>query len=287
MDRSADLQPELADWAALDAWLASLYAPGQPPSVAKDPETQQQLSRLYALDRPVREVHAIVEGVQSEAARDYTALGDQLAVILRTAGLSPSDLPESTAKALSELSELGSRLGLGDLRPESFERAVALETMAEFQRQSAIEALRDQTEATQQQIQESRERKARLQRLLDERARTAPIEEQKAREWERNADIIAQKSAEYGRRLAELNAAKRALQVRERGLEYAQIRDLNAAVEVLGQAVAEKQSIYDGYAALPPDISLARLKLEEAKQRCDRLRIECENAADAAFGTGY
>ncbi|KAJ2769004.1 HAUS augmin-like complex subunit 1 [Coemansia nantahalensis] len=283
----AEAQPEPVDRAALEAWVADLFAPEPPPPVADDSETQQRLRQLYALDRPAREVRAIVEDLQSEVAREYAALGDLLAGILRTAGLSPSDLPEPTATALSNLSEVADRLGLGDLRPESFERAVALETMAAFRCQSEIEALRDRTEATQRQIQESRGRKARLQRLLDERTRAAPIEEQKAREWERNADIIAQKSAEYSRRLDELDAANRALRVRERGLEYAQIRDLNAAVELLGQAVAEKQSVYDGYAALPPDLSLARLKLEEAKQRRDRLRIECENAVDAAFSASH
>ncbi|KAJ1718040.1 hypothetical protein LPJ61_006918, partial [Coemansia biformis] len=140
-------------------------------------------------------------------------------------------------------------------------------------------------EAIQRQIQESRERKTRLQRLLDERTKGAPIEEQKAREWVRNADIIAQKSDEYAARLSELTEANRALRAGEQGLEYAQIRDLNAATETLGRAVLEKQSIYDGYAALPPDISLAYLKLEEAKQQRDRLRMECENAVDAAFST--
>ncbi|KAJ2781740.1 hypothetical protein H4R18_002699 [Coemansia javaensis] len=274
----------MADWPAIDAWLKELYAPDLPPLVERTAEAQQRLGQLYALDRPAREAHAVVKHVQSEAAREYAALGDLVAGILRTAGVSLAGLPAATARALAELAEAGDRMGLADLRPESFERAVAAETMAGFRREAEVEAARAQAERTQRRIRESQARQARLRRLLDERARAAPIEEQKAREWVRNAGIIAQKSDEYARRLAELEAANGALRVAARGLEYAQIRDLDAAVEALDAAVRERQSIYDGYAALPPDLSLACLKLEEAKQNRDRLRRQCEAAADAAFG---
>ncbi|KAJ2354112.1 hypothetical protein GGH92_000247 [Coemansia sp. RSA 2673] len=275
----------LVDWQRLDEWLKRLYSPSQPPLVSKDAKTQQQLSQLYILDRPVREAQKIVERVQSEATSEYAALASHTQAILQTAGIALGDLPATTTKALADMSALASDFGLADMSIESFERAVAEATMAGFKRERRLEAIRTQTANVGRQTRASQERQVRLRQLLEERKAAAPIEEQKTREWLRNADIIAQKSSEYKQRLAETEAETNKLQVSQRGLEYAQISQLNATVCALSTLVQEKQRMNDGYAALPPDISLAHLKLEEAKQALEQLRIECENAAAAAFST--
>ncbi|KAJ2808925.1 hypothetical protein H4R20_000519 [Coemansia guatemalensis] len=285
-DSQEPKKQETIGWETIDSWLKKLYAPSLPPLIPKNSEMQQRLSQLYYLDCHAKEVDAIVEGVQCEAVREYTALGNLFAEILQAAGITLAGLPPSTAKALSELSRLAYDLGLADMRAEFFERAVAVETMAGFKRQSELDSIHEQTAEVQRRIKQSHERQARIQRLLDERTKAAPIEEQKAREWERNADIVGQKVDEYRERLSSLNALNSARQVRERGLEYSQLHALDAAVEALGRSVEEKQNAYDGYSALPPDISLANLKLEEAKQKLEQLRIECEHAVDEAFSTG-
>ncbi|KAJ2445872.1 hypothetical protein GGF42_005851 [Coemansia sp. RSA 2424] len=276
----------LIEWQSLDEWLKQLYAPSQPPLISKDAKLHQQLSQLYLLDRPAREAQRIVERVQCEAASEYAALSSHTQAILQTAGLAVGDLPATTIKALADMSALASDLNLSDMRLESFERAVAEATMSGFKRECRLEAIRTQAVDVGRQTRASQGRQAQLRRLLEERTAAAPIEEQKTREWLRNADIIAQKSGEYRRRLDETEAETGKLQVARRGLEYAQIKKLDAAVNALSASVQAKQRMNDGYAALPPDISLAHLKLEEAKQALEQLRIECENAAAAAFNTG-
>ncbi|KAJ2488278.1 hypothetical protein IWW37_004958 [Coemansia sp. RSA 2050] len=276
----------LADWQHLEEWLKLLYAPSQPPLIAKDARTQRQLNQLYLLSQPVREAQRLVERVQNEATSEYVALSSHIQTILQTAGVTLGDLPTATTKALADMSAIASDLGLSDMRIESFERAVTEATMAGFKREQRLEALRTQAAGIGRQTRASQERQARLRLLLEQRTAAAPIEEQKTREWLRNADIIAQKSSEYRQRLNETEAETDRLQVSQRGLEYAQISRLNASVCALSDVVQEKQRMNDGYAALPPDISLAHLKLEEAKQALDQLRIECENAAAAAFSTG-
>ncbi|KAJ2740943.1 hypothetical protein GGI20_005521 [Coemansia sp. BCRC 34301] len=276
----------LIEWQHLDEWLKRLYAPSQPPLLTKDANLQQQLSQLFLLDRPAREAQKTVERVQSEAISEYVALASYMQGILQTASLSASSLPATTTKALADMSGIASDLNLSDMRLESFERAVAEATILGFKRERRLEALRAQTAAIGKQARASQGRQAHLRKLLEERRAAAPIEEQKTREWLRNAEIIAQKSEEYRRRLAEATAEIGSRQVAQRGLEYAQLKKLDEAVGALGASVQAKQRLNDGYAALPPDISLARLKLEEAKQALEQLRIECENAAAAAFSTG-
>ncbi|KAJ2017303.1 hypothetical protein IWW57_001353 [Coemansia sp. S610] len=274
------------DWQSLEQWLKQLYAPSQPPLITKDSKTQQQLSQLYLLSQPVHEAQKLVERVQSEATSEYVALSSHIQTILRTAGVSLGDLSTATTKALADMSAIASDLGLSDMRIESFERAVTEATMAGFKREQQLEAIKTQAAAIGRQTRASQERQARLRLLLEERTAAAPIEEQKTREWLRNADIIAQKSGEYRQRLNETEAETDKLRVHERGLEYAQLSQLNASVCTLSDVVQEKQRMNDGYAALPPDISLAHLKLEEAKLALEQLRIECENAAAAAFSSG-
>ncbi|KAI8319333.1 hypothetical protein GQ54DRAFT_40541 [Martensiomyces pterosporus] len=276
---------DLVDWSALEPWLRQLYAPSLPPAVSRDADTQHKLSQLYAIDKPASHIKKTVAKVQREASDEYESLSAQVCGILEAAGLPPSSLPPSTSKALSDLSKLAADLNAPNMREETFEQAVSLETMAGFKRQTQLESAKRQIAETNQRIRQSQERQRHLRRLLEERQAAAPVEAQKTREWIRNSEIIAQKAGEYKERLAELEAASQKHRVRERGLEYAQIKELDTAVNELRKTVEEKQAIYDGYAALPPDISLAWLKLEEAKQKLEQLRIECENTIAAAFST--
>ncbi|KAJ2822683.1 hypothetical protein IWW50_004109 [Coemansia erecta] len=273
------------EWPTLDAWLKELYAPALPPMISKTPQMHGRLTTLYRLHQPIREVQRIVADVQSEAAREYTALSANISDTLQAAGITVSSLPLSTSKALTELSTIASNLGLPDMRTETFECAVAWQTMQGFKRQTEIDSLHEQMGGLQRQIRSSQGRQKRLRALLEERQRTAAVEEQKAREWERNAQVVSQKSSEYRGRLDELRAAIGERAAEERGLEYEQLRALDARVEGLRQSVAEKQNVYRGYEALPPDIPLAYVRLEEARVKLERLRTECENAVDAAFST--
>ncbi|KAJ2802377.1 hypothetical protein H4S07_004708, partial [Coemansia furcata] len=182
----------LVDWQRLDEWLKRLYAPSQPPLISKDPKVQQQLSQLYLIDRPVREAQKLVERVQSEATKEYVALASHTQAILQAAGLAIGDLPATTTKALADMSTIASDLGLTDMRVGSFERAVTEATMAGFKRERRLEAIRSQLTDVGRQTRASQERQTRLRQLLEQRVAAAPIEEQKTREWLRNADIIAQ-----------------------------------------------------------------------------------------------
>ncbi|KAJ1834995.1 hypothetical protein H4S02_003204 [Coemansia sp. RSA 2611] len=275
----------LVGWATLDTWLKELYAPELTPMFTKSDDMQRRLSTLYRLHQPIVEIQQIVENVQSEATREYTALSAAIADTLQTAGITVSSLDPSASKALSELSTTASDLGLSDMRIESFECAVASQTMQAFKQQAEIDRLSEQTAALQRQMRGSQSRQAKLRALLEERSKAAPIEEQKAREWERNANVVSQKTQEYRERLAEIQGVIDERRVEERGLEYAQLKELDQRVEELRAAVEYKQNRYRGYEALPPDIPLAYLKLEEARVQLEQLRIECEHAADAAFST--
>ncbi|KAJ1997380.1 hypothetical protein H4R26_005851, partial [Coemansia thaxteri] len=224
---------QLVEWARLDEWLRQLFAPAQPPTVGLNARIHIQLSQLYAVDGVARSAQDIAERVQREATSEYAALSGVLLGVLQTAGLAPCDLPASAVKALSDLSGVASDLGLADMRPESFERAVAAATMAGFQRERRLDAARAQAASVERQTRASQERQARVRRLLEERAQAMPGEAQKTREWLRNADIIAQKTREYGARLADAEADIAQRRVAERGLEFAQMRKLDASVAAL------------------------------------------------------
>ncbi|KAJ2403124.1 hypothetical protein GGI23_000203 [Coemansia sp. RSA 2559] len=271
------------DWAVLESWLKTLYAPDLAPLVTKTPALHRQLSQLYCLDSIARAAQTLVMQIQSEATAEYDALSAQLLEILQPARLTPTDLPPSTAKALSELSQTAADLGLSNIHIESFERAVAAQTINEFEQRTRIEQARDQRRMVQQRIRASQERQRRLRKTLDARTEDAPVEEQKTREWLRNSAIVAQKTQEYRVRLEELKREEARSPLGE--LEYAEIKKLDATVNELQKDVDERKNACAGYSALPPDIQLAYLKLEEARQTLAQLRVDCENAVAAAFTT--
>ncbi|KAJ1741358.1 hypothetical protein LPJ68_002909 [Coemansia sp. RSA 1086] len=271
------------DWNILDAWLKELFAPELPPLISKTPAMLKQLKTLYQLHKPILTAQQTVENVQSEAAREYTALAANIADILKTANITLSGLSHPTSKALLELSATASDLGLSDMRIESFECAIASQTIQRFKQQTEAALLAEKTQKLQEKIRNSQSRQAKLRALLEERQSTVGSEEQKSREWVRNAQVVQQKSSEYRERLEELQRIQSERQAEARGLEYEQLKQLNDRVEQMRASVDEKQNMYDGYKALPPDIQLAYLKLEEAKVKLDQLRADCEVAADACF----
>ncbi|KAJ1843584.1 hypothetical protein LPJ57_009704 [Coemansia sp. RSA 486] len=272
---------DIVDWPQLDEWLKTLYAPDAPPVISqRTAETQAQLSQLHHLEKCIRSARSIVQRIQSEATTEYQGLSDQIAAILNTANISSSALPKPTSQALSSLSKLASTLALPNMRPESFERAISRMTIDGFRRQTQVSDLRDKRNELLRKTEESRERQRKLVILLDGRKQDSVVEQQKAREWMRNAQVIAHKSEEYEQRLEELGRERR-----KRGElhEYRELKNLDDRVNDLRKDVDDKQRALEGYSALPPDISLAYLKLEEAKQALDQLRIDCEDAVAAAF----
>ncbi|KAJ1797545.1 hypothetical protein LPJ59_003070 [Coemansia sp. RSA 2399] len=272
------------DWAVLDNWLKALYAPDLAPLVTKTPALHRHLSQLHRFHSIACEAQALVVQIQSEATAEYDALSAQLLAILQPARLAPTDLPPSTAKALSGLSQTAVDLGLSNMHIESFERAVAAQTIDGFEQRARIEQARDQRRMVQKRIRASQERQRRLRKTLDARTEDAPVEEQKTREWLRNSAIVAQKTQEYRVRLDELKREEaRSSSLGE--LEYVKIKKLDATVNELQKNVDERKNACAGYSALPPDIQLAYLKLEEARQTLAQLRADCENTVAAAFTT--
>ncbi|KAJ1798369.1 hypothetical protein LPJ75_006870, partial [Coemansia sp. RSA 2598] len=136
----------IVDWPQLDDWLKTLYAPDTAPAIShRTPEIQKQLSQLHRLDKCIGGARSIVQRIQSEATKEYEGLADQLAAILDAASISLSSpaLPKTTKHALSELSKLASSLALANMRPESFERAIARAAIDGFRRQTQVDALRE------------------------------------------------------------------------------------------------------------------------------------------------
>ncbi|KAJ1725742.1 hypothetical protein LPJ53_000003 [Coemansia erecta] len=276
---TATAAEELLDWPQLERWLASLYAPSLPPLLAHTPALQAQLTHLHTTSTVIHSARTILAHLHTEALSEYQALSQRTSLILHSASLSlsASCLPASTASALSALSQLASSMGLADMHVESFERSVALATTRGWRRTQEVESMREQRETIKRRVGESRERQRKLGLLLERRRRDAVVEQQKAREWRRNAQVIGQKTAEYERRLDEL------AQTRCRTREYHELRNAADEINAVQEDVEKKRRAVEGYASLPPDISLAYLRVEEAKLSLDRLHADYEKAVSAAF----
>ncbi|KAJ1945827.1 hypothetical protein FBU59_002200, partial [Linderina macrospora] len=150
-----------------------------------------------------------------------------------------------------------------------------------YKNQTQLETLETEQETVSRRIRESKERQQKLKRLLEARQKAVVVEAQKAREWTRNSEIIGKKTEEYRQRLGVLKDS--AVDVRRRGVEFQQIKQLDAAVNELAMAVNAKRQAHSSYSELPPDTKLAWIRLEEARQALMQLQAECERAAERAY----
>ncbi|CAG8529508.1 13905_t:CDS:2 [Ambispora leptoticha] len=232
-------------WNLIDEWIKKFYKNKLIPPFERNSATASALYELALFNIKQDAMAEITLKNLKVHAMEYSDEAKRIKNILDTMGVSKEKLSKNGSAALSTLSSLAISLGLSDVENSSYIRALAqlnIDTArAERKHKDAMSA----ASVLETRIQEANIRITKLSRLLSNlRNNWDSMEGQKLREWKQNTKTLTQKGYEYQERLSSLEACGLRLEKLKQQEEH--------------------------------DIKLATLKLHEAKEKLNDLKINRE-----------
>jgi len=235
------------------------------------------LDKLYSVMKQSQARVADAQNViaaQEEARMEYSLEGERVQKILAQFGMSTDSLSQSGLTSLRTLSEVGNILGLNDTRSGTY-----------F---TALHDLQKDTDETSQRLRRQEQQRMQMQAQLDEiMGRRENLAHQRAA-FEATEEENSMKSdshfAQYQpngsipvmrQRYSEAVKANR-LKVGklDKDIEHQALVKLGLSVEKLMADIGPLDLTLKGFQDLPPDATMASVKLEQSKMNLGRLREE-------------
>ncbi|KAK5816568.1 hypothetical protein F5H01DRAFT_181854 [Linnemannia elongata] len=268
------------EWALIDRWLQSKYRTDEIPVFERTEETYQLLLELMHLNETQdtqarRTLHSL-----RQLSSSYKSEDTKLKETLQILDIQKDDLPQETQHTLSQLSELAMILGVSDTQLSTLHQGLAqlhienthYQTLQHQDHLSLLSSLdRHQAVALQDLI-----RLQELKRQFEEHRSTVGDIELRTRR--RSAELTRIKAKEDRNQLQELyeSQQRNGLDVEAQGLTVAQLDQQEQEIAELEKQVDAQTKFLISYQAIPPDFTLARLKVKEATMRLDELTAEHE-----------
>ncbi|KAI9599346.1 hypothetical protein BDF19DRAFT_428422 [Syncephalis fuscata] len=279
---AATLHSDEAEWRQITAWLEDLYATEQDAILPFIAHTPHNLRTLYAL------MHLNV--TRDSAARtfidnttrhnaEYSLEANRINQTLEAAaGLKLDQLPRNINRRIMSLSRLAHCLKLQRLTRGSVTAAIHDLTTDEFTQQLREIQLNDKMNHIRAQ---RRQLAAQLSTIKTQSA-TATTSHEEARqrilEWRQNITVLSQKADEYDTKTTQHMAHYEATGVVKEQLRIEDILELEKTVEQMRLTHQKVARQVNAFHSLPPDLNLARLKLEETREQLRKLQQQRDEA---------
>ncbi|TGZ80205.1 hypothetical protein EX30DRAFT_341769 [Ascodesmis nigricans] len=281
--KQASLQQK--DWAYVDQFLASRFAPAPVPKFERNPDTLKALLAIASaneaadeeklLERRVKE-RALEELKKQEADTETTRVGEPLLVTveehLTDEGRQRLNSVALLSVALGSASTDAQRLASQLIELSKQESAVEQQTIridSLFQRlQSDLATLRDS-----------------LHKLeTGEENQLPPDLQKRITEWSRTSRHLRNKTEDYKERLESMEAEFNSSRVLE-GLTVPALVQQEQEVLALKERVLDLESQAKAFQGLPPEKDLARLEVERVQQELRALEARREELYDSMLGS--
>ncbi|CAI2185808.1 3043_t:CDS:2 [Funneliformis geosporum] len=248
-------------WEFIDSWLKSHFKDKSIPLFERNREVASALYELALFNKQQDAMTEIIINRQKIQTVEYRAEAKRIKDILDIVELSKVDLSKNGTQALKTLSSLATVLALAQLN---------LNTLRVERKNNVI--LRS-TESMETQIQTAKLRNEKLNTLLSNlRCRWNSKGQQKLQEWKKNTLLLSEKGKEYQSRLSILERKYNDMNVKEGGLRFKDLKEKENNVNALDHEIRSKTSKLKIYKIMPPNMTLAKLQLDEAKLKLDELK---------------
>ena len=238
----------------------------------------QSLDKLYSVMKQSQARVAEAQNViaaHEEARMEYSLEGERIQKILAQFGMSTESLSQSGLTSLRTLSEVGNILGISDTRNGTY-----------F---TALHDLQKDIDETSQALRQKKQVQHHMQTRLDEIMEKREHIMQQRKEFETTEEAKATKSdsevAQYQPKgsitlsrqqymeAIKKNKAKLGGKL-DKDIEHQALVALGKDVERLMAELKPLDKTLKGFQDLPPDATMAKVKLEQSKQSLDDLRNE-------------
>ncbi|XP_022104709.1 HAUS augmin-like complex subunit 1 isoform X2 [Acanthaster planci] len=261
------------------AWLERTFAGAAIPQYEINERTMEILQGLMTRNQERDREAQIVTEDAWQKTEEYNTEAIRLAGILQSVGLSATSLSQSGNVSLRTLASVAGTLEVKDASTSSYLLAmmemskVAMETEEARQQEKRLsEQLFSKTKAAL--IKCNTLRKA-LQALEEQAEFQGPELEKKNQQ----AGVLNSKAKEYQAQLHQLQMQLERNNV-EPSLYHQSLVKLSEELVALNAKLAPLKSKLDSYHNLPPDISLAKVRIEEAKRELGKMEAELSRNID-------
>ncbi|KAF9429912.1 hypothetical protein BGZ94_009027 [Podila epigama] len=277
---------EETEWKEIDHWLATKFHERnqEVPVFERSPESAQILRSLVELNHD-QDKHAQETLLALEKYSEmYCQQDNKTKEVLQAFGVSVDQLTPETRTRLKLLAELVMLLGISDLSLPSFQHGfshLALTSMTHASSSTGGggggRSYNDQIQSLDNHIKEAQQELQELQQLRDKLSRDRDtIHDMELRNKRRSQELMRQHDQSLQ---LKLESEQRPVDIEEQGLTVTQIKAQEAVVEGLQSQLNEQTRQLAAYQEIPPDYTLATLKLSEAESRLEQLTQVHESMA--------
>ncbi|KAF9907660.1 hypothetical protein EC991_010692 [Linnemannia zychae] len=264
----------------IQKWLQSKYRTEDIPTFERTEESYKALLELMQLNEAQDAQARLALQALHQLSSSYKSEDTKLKETLQFLDIQQDQLSEDTQHTLSQLSELALVLGVSDTTVATLHQGLSqMQIEAMHQRQICHQdrlALLERLDTYQVTASQDLVQLQTLQgQFSKHRATVGDIE---LRTRRRSAELARIKAREDKGQLEELHQSQQrnGLDVEQRGLTVGQLDQLELEVAELEKQVSVQTKSLTSYQEIPPDFTLARLKVREAALRLDELTAEHE-----------
>ncbi|EXX58706.1 uncharacterized protein OCT59_017508 [Rhizophagus irregularis] len=272
-DKNENNVSEAEKWEFIDSWLKSHFKDKRVPLFEKNSAVASALYEMALFNKQQDTMTEIIIKRQKIQAMEYRSEAKRIKDILETMRLSKDDLSKNGVHSLKTLTSLAIILGLANTEQSSYLSALAQLNLDILRAERNNNAIVGIIESMETRIQKAKSKNEKLDKLLyNLRKSWDSKEEEELRKWEKNMDLLLQKGKEYQDRIMKLERKYNELNVEEGGLRFKVLKKKEDYINYLEQEIGTKKAKLKTYQIMPPDIILAKLKTDEAKQKLDELK---------------
>ncbi|TPX41380.1 hypothetical protein SeMB42_g05593 [Synchytrium endobioticum] len=199
--------------------------------------------------------------VQSTSAMEHLRLaGSRLSNILHDATVDPSKFSKQALNNLDTLASLASTLELPDVQQGSYQTALFELMVEEDEHIDSVHHLTRLRDDLQKNVASLEADTNFLNRWTKSHEAKREIEEHVASTWDQNAIVLQQKSEEYMERL---NVLQGEWTADKEAIRWPVLEELEREFDCIQEAYEDDVRLLKSYQDLPPDLTLARIKLSE------------------------
>ncbi|XP_065911751.1 HAUS augmin-like complex subunit 1 [Dysidea avara] len=277
----AELTPSLEEkYAFVQQWLSSVFDGEQ--KISDYTINSQTIDLLYEAaveaEEDRRRVQLVAEGYR-QRAEEYKAETKRLQGLHKHIGINQSDMSEEARKAIEDTVTMAVNLDLKDCSYTSF--LLAVSDRKRKQAQQAERELKDKRK-TERQLERSEKAGTtanHYHQMLETFQQQKQQQEQVKEEKLQYVEFLKQKSEQYQ---SQINKMKEELSRNgyQSSLSHSSLLSVSQEISELRKQLNPLKEKISSFQNLPPDMSLARVKLEEARRELALLEDKLTNNVD-------
>ncbi|XP_020625872.1 HAUS augmin-like complex subunit 1 [Orbicella faveolata] len=261
------------------SWLQLVYGEDPIPQFEINTFTLSVLEQLARRNLEQNKHAEIITKDYIQKTAEYSAEVERLSRITEQVGLPVSSMSQSGRMSLKTLTSLAQLLGTKNCSTSSLLLGIAEQSQALF---AAIDANTEEKRLLSRLLVRTKKAKTTasdLQRSLDGLQDQVALQTPQLKKNSQETEFVKLKCKEYAKLNKELEAYQSQVQL-DSSIYHGSLVKKAEEVRLIKEKMKPIKSKLEGYHSLPPDISQARVKVEEAKMQLELLEKQLSISID-------